>query len=291
MVSRVACEDSTSNRSRYRCRMAPTNRLAAETSPYLRQHAENPVDWYAWGPEAFAAATERNVPILLSRRLLGLPLVPRDGPRVLRGRRGRRRDEPPVRQHQGRPRGAPRCRLDLHGRGAGDERPRWLADDGLPDARRPSLLRRHLLPEAELPEPDGRDRRRLGQPTRRHPPERRGARQRDRPDGADPAGDATCPASPSSTWRCSNSPARSTPTWGGFGARAEVPVDDEPRPRAARLPARARRTTRRPSSPRHSTRWRAAGCTTTSAAASPATRSTRSGSSPTSRRCSTTRRC
>ena len=42
------------------------NRLADATSPYLRQHAENPVDWYAWGPEAFAAATERNVPILLS---------------------------------------------------------------------------------------------------------------------------------------------------------------------------------------------------------------------------------
>ncbi len=43
-----------------------SNRLARETSPYLRQHADNPVDWYAWGPEAFAAAKERNVPILLS---------------------------------------------------------------------------------------------------------------------------------------------------------------------------------------------------------------------------------
>ena len=42
------------------------NRLARETSPYLRQHKDNPVDWYAWGPEAFAAAKERNVPILLS---------------------------------------------------------------------------------------------------------------------------------------------------------------------------------------------------------------------------------
>src|SRR6476619_3648938 len=46
--------------------MAAPNRLAAETSPYLRQHAENPVDWYAWGPEAFVAAKERNVPIPLS---------------------------------------------------------------------------------------------------------------------------------------------------------------------------------------------------------------------------------
>ena len=43
-----------------------TNRLAQETSPYLRQHRDNPVDWYAWGPEAFTAARERNVPILLS---------------------------------------------------------------------------------------------------------------------------------------------------------------------------------------------------------------------------------
>jgi uncharacterized protein YyaL (SSP411 family) len=42
------------------------NRLAAESSPYLRQHAGNPVDWYAWGPDAFAAATLRDVPILLS---------------------------------------------------------------------------------------------------------------------------------------------------------------------------------------------------------------------------------
>jgi uncharacterized protein len=46
--------------------MARTNRLGQETSPYLRQHAENPVDWYAWGPEAFAAAADRKVPILLS---------------------------------------------------------------------------------------------------------------------------------------------------------------------------------------------------------------------------------
>ncbi len=42
------------------------NRLADETSPYLRQHADNPVDWYPWGEEAFTAARERDVPILLS---------------------------------------------------------------------------------------------------------------------------------------------------------------------------------------------------------------------------------
>ncbi|MDE0117603.1 MAG: DUF255 domain-containing protein, partial [bacterium] len=42
------------------------NRLGAETSPYLRQHADNPVDWYPWGAEAFAAAQAADKPILLS---------------------------------------------------------------------------------------------------------------------------------------------------------------------------------------------------------------------------------
>ncbi|MFI5045624.1 MAG: thioredoxin domain-containing protein [Acidimicrobiia bacterium] len=42
------------------------NRLASETSPYLRQHAENPVDWYPWGDEAFARANAEDKPILLS---------------------------------------------------------------------------------------------------------------------------------------------------------------------------------------------------------------------------------
>jgi uncharacterized protein YyaL (SSP411 family) len=42
------------------------NRLASETSPYLLQHAENPVDWYPWGPEAFDLARETGKPVLLS---------------------------------------------------------------------------------------------------------------------------------------------------------------------------------------------------------------------------------
>jgi uncharacterized protein YyaL (SSP411 family) len=42
------------------------NRLADESSPYLLQHKDNPVDWYPWGEEALAAARERDVPILLS---------------------------------------------------------------------------------------------------------------------------------------------------------------------------------------------------------------------------------
>ncbi|WP_194763592.1 thioredoxin domain-containing protein [Microbacterium sp. UFMG61] len=43
-----------------------TNRLADTLSPYLRAHADNPVDWYPWGTEAFAEAERRGVPLLIS---------------------------------------------------------------------------------------------------------------------------------------------------------------------------------------------------------------------------------
>jgi uncharacterized protein YyaL (SSP411 family) len=42
------------------------NRLAGETSPYLRQHADNPVEWQPWGDDAFREAERRDVPVLLS---------------------------------------------------------------------------------------------------------------------------------------------------------------------------------------------------------------------------------
>ena len=45
---------------------AQPNRLAQETSPYLLQHAHNPVDWYPWGPEALELAREQDRPIFLS---------------------------------------------------------------------------------------------------------------------------------------------------------------------------------------------------------------------------------
>jgi len=43
-----------------------TNALINETSPYLLQHAHNPVDWYPWGSEAIQKAREKNKPIFLS---------------------------------------------------------------------------------------------------------------------------------------------------------------------------------------------------------------------------------
>lgn len=44
----------------------PLNRLSNETSPYLQQHADNPVDWYPWSQEAFEKAKRENKPVLLS---------------------------------------------------------------------------------------------------------------------------------------------------------------------------------------------------------------------------------
>ena len=47
-------------------RLGMANRLVGATSPYLLQHADNPVDWWEWGPEAFEEARRRDVPVLLS---------------------------------------------------------------------------------------------------------------------------------------------------------------------------------------------------------------------------------
>ena len=44
----------------------PTNRLARETSAYLRQHMHNPVDWHPWGEEALARARDADKPLLVS---------------------------------------------------------------------------------------------------------------------------------------------------------------------------------------------------------------------------------
>jgi uncharacterized protein len=46
--------------------IAMTNRLATAQSLYLRKHAENPIDWYAWGEEALETARQSNKPIFLS---------------------------------------------------------------------------------------------------------------------------------------------------------------------------------------------------------------------------------
>ena len=55
------------------------NRLGEETSPYLLQHKDNPVDWRPWGAEALAAAKAARQADPAVGRLRRLPLVPRDG--------------------------------------------------------------------------------------------------------------------------------------------------------------------------------------------------------------------
>ena len=127
------------------------NRLGDETSPYLRQHRDNPVDWYAVGRRGLRAGPGRGQADPVVDRLLGVSLVPRHGPRVVRGRGHRRAHERALREREGRPRGTARRGRGLHGRGPGHDRAGRLADDRLPDARRVAVLRRDLLPQGRPP--------------------------------------------------------------------------------------------------------------------------------------------
>ena len=103
-----------------------------ETSPYLRQHADNPVDWYPWGDEAFARARGRGRPVFLSVGYSACHWCHVMAHESFEDEPRRRRDERAVRQRQGRPGGAPRRRRRLHGGGPGHDRPGRLAHDGLP---------------------------------------------------------------------------------------------------------------------------------------------------------------
>ena len=67
-----AMTDSTAQANRFR------NRLITEASPYLLQHAENPVEWYPWGEEACAGESRGQADSLVDR-VFGLPLVPCHG--------------------------------------------------------------------------------------------------------------------------------------------------------------------------------------------------------------------
>ena len=105
------------------------NRLGTSTSPYLQQHADNPVDWWPWGDEAFAAARERDVPVFLSVgysachwcHVMAHESFEDAGDRGAAQRR--------LRVRQGRPRGAAGRRRRLHGGDAGDDRSGRLADE------------------------------------------------------------------------------------------------------------------------------------------------------------------
>ena len=129
------------------------NRLINETSPYLLQHAHNPVDWYPWGAEAFEKAAAEDKPVLVSigyaachwchvmehesfedeqaARLMNELLV---------AIKVDREERPGYRQH-------------LHERCSADAWTRRLAAQRVPDAGRASILRRHVFP-ADRPQRD-----------------------------------------------------------------------------------------------------------------------------------------
>ena len=158
------------------------------------------------------------------RRVRRLPLVPRDGARVVRGRGDRGVPERALREHQGRPRGAARRRRRLHAGDRRDDRAGRLADDLRARPRGQPVLRRHLLPRpaaaraAELPPAARGDRRRVDQPVRRG-----GRGLRPDPGGARPARSSSRAASPStrrpSTRRSRSWRATSTPTGAVSAAR------------------------------------------------------------------------
>ena len=181
-----------------------------------------------------------------------------------------------VREHQGRPRGAPRRRRRLHGRRPGHDRARRLADDGVPHARRRAVLRRHLLPEARTFAAQllRRRRRRVARPSAPTSLAQAGqlTEALDRFGQLEPAADLPGADAPQRA-PCASSAGEFDPTWGGFGGAPKFPqtMSLELLLRATR---RRRRATARSSvvDDHRSTPWRRAASTTTSAAASPATR-------------------
>ena len=129
------------------------NRLAGETSPYLLQHADNPVDWYPWGDEAFARARDEDRPILLSIgyaachwcHVMEHESFEDDETAALMNERFvnvkvDREERPDVDAR-------------LHGRRRRADRPRRLADDRLPHAGRRAVPRRDVLPARAAPRP------------------------------------------------------------------------------------------------------------------------------------------
>ena len=110
------------------------NALKDETSPYLLQHQNNPVDWRPWGEEALALAKAEDKPIFLS---IGYSAchwchVMEHESFESEAIAGLLNEH--FVSHQGRPRGAARPRPNLHERRAGDDRPGRLADERIPDA-------------------------------------------------------------------------------------------------------------------------------------------------------------
>ena len=127
------------------------NRLADRDEPVPPPARRQPGRLVPVGRRGVRARPRRGQAGAALGRVLVVPLVPRDGARVVRGPGRRRDDERPVREREGRPRGTTRRRRDLHAGRAGDDRRRRVADDRVPRPRRPPVLRRHVLAQGRSP--------------------------------------------------------------------------------------------------------------------------------------------
>ena len=123
------------------------NRLAGATSPYLLQHADNPVDWWPWGAGGVRrGATARRAGAAVASATAACHWCHVMARESFEDEATAELTERALRVRQGGPRGAAGRRRRLHGGGAGRDRTGRLADDGLPHPRRRALLLRHLLP-------------------------------------------------------------------------------------------------------------------------------------------------
>ena len=267
------------------------NRLARETSPYLQQHAANPVRLVSLGRgSARARARQRQAGPAVDR-LFGLPLVSRHGARIVRGSGDRGAHERAVREHQGRSRRAARHRQDLPVRAPGAHAARRrLAADDVPHARRPeAFLRRHVFPgqgalrHAGVHHAAAARGRVLPRAARRTARAERHAHGCLRRSHAARRSMATSRSlRRRSTARASNSNATFDKRYGGFGDAPKFPHPGLHRPAHASL-ALAPPSTQRPICMRSTWRrsrsraWPKAACTTSWAAASRVTRSISSG--------------
>jgi hypothetical protein len=274
------------------------NRLILETSPYLLQHAHNPVNWCAWGDDAFARAAKEGRPVLLSigystchwchvmeRESFEDEEIARFINRALRG-------------HQGRSRGAAGRGRRVHGRGPAADRLRGLADD--PGAHRgaPPVLRGHLFPgRATGSAARARDSSRIlkdsqswAASTPRRSRSQRGRAERKSPRRAAPR--RRCRRAPFRDPRRSQTPSRAfaasfDTTLGRLRARPEVPATRDARPPPAPSPPDGGRPVARHGQ-KDLEQMAAGGIYDQLGGDSTAIPRTRAGWCPTSRRCCTT---
>ena len=115
------------------------------SSPYLLQHAHNPVNWYPWGDEAFAEARRLGRPVFLSIGYSTCHWCHVMEEESFEDEEIAALHQRALHPDQGRPRGAPRRRRHLHERGAGADRLGRVADERVADAGARAVLRRHLL--------------------------------------------------------------------------------------------------------------------------------------------------